>query len=565
MMIDKKTEVGKVIYEILPFFRKAALVTIIAGLLSLAPVGYMREVYGPIVNSGSQLTLLYVTILLIWVLGFNYLLELVRDKYFLAASQVFAKQLSERVFTAVFRAQLQEDRRARQALGDLRVVKNFLASGVPGYVLEIPVGIIFLFIIFLMNPVMGYFSIFGALLTTLVTYITEKKVSPLIEEAQAKSNTARGTFVEMIANREVIMAMGMIGGLSQRFRKIQTDYVSNQALASDSQSLGSSISKFINLSQGSLLLAVGIYLTIIGVIHPSFAGGLIIAKIIGGKALQPMMQLVSSMKNIFLAKDSYVRLKEFLSDTADKKPVMALPRPSGRLDVNNLGARIPTTKKTVLWDVSFSIPAGKKLVVLGNSATGKTSLVKLLVGLWPANMSGSVRLDGADVYTWDKDELGAYIGYMPQEVRILDGSIAENICRFGDCDESLLNKAIKLAGLAEWIESLPDGIYTEVGASGGFLSGGQRQLLAFARAIYGAPSFVVLDEPNANLDDASEARMMAAINNMSSEGTTFVIVSHRRNVIDVVDYVLYMGYGRPIAFGAKDKVIEEMKKMGLPL
>lgn len=565
MLFDRKTDVDKVLFDVLPYFKKAVWVTIIAGLLSLAPVAYMREVYGPVVNSGSHLTLISVTALLLWVLLFNYLLDLIRDKYFLAAAQVFSEKLSKRVFDATFAAQLQGNNRARLILGDLRAVKVFLSSGVPGFVLEIPVGVIFLLIIFLMNPVMGYFSLAGALLTTLVTFITEKRVAPLIEEAQKKSNLARGTFVEIIANRDLIVSMGMMGVIAKRFSLIQTQHISNQALASDAQSFGSALAKFINLSQGSLLLAVGIFLTIIGVIHPSLAAGLVIAKIIGGKALQPLMQLVTSMKNIMQARESYLRLKTFLSEVPERKILMSLPKPQGHLVVDNLGARIPTTKKTVVWDVNLNLPKGKKLVILGNSATGKTSLVKLLVGLWPANISGSVRLDGVDVYSWNKDELGEYIGYLPQEVKILDGTIAENIARFGVQDEILILEAIKKSGLENWVSSLPDGIQTQVGASGSYLSGGQRQMLAFARAIYGSPSFVVLDEPNSNLDDASELNMMKSIDSAASMGTTFVIVSHRHSILRGADYILLMGPGRPIIFGAKDKVLDEMNKLGMPL
>jgi ATP-binding cassette subfamily C exporter for protease/lipase len=270
-----------------------------------------------------------------------------------------------------------------------------------------------------------------------------------------------------------------------------------------------------------------------------------------------LVKLIGSWKSIVTVGDAYTRLDEFLSENPPPVSGMTLPPPKGVLHVDNLSARAPGAKAIILSNVTFSLKQGMCLAVMGPSGSGKSSLARMLVGVWPS-MSGSIRLDDVDIFNWSKDELGAYLGYLPQDIELLEGSIAENISRFGELDEAQLQKAIELVGLTDFINNLPDKLATQVGEEGTVFSGGQRQRLGLARAIYGNPRFVVLDEPNANLDVEGNHALYKLLQHLKEAGTTVVVVTHKKDILKYSDRILVMKGGKPKIFGPRDLVLDKL-------
>jgi len=339
----------------------------------------------------------------------------------------------------------------------------------------------------------------------------------------------------------------------------QREFLGLQAVASDRGANYQSISKYVQLTLNSAMLGMGVWLQLKG--HFTGSGGMmIVAATLGGRILARIVQIVSQWRTVVTARDAWTRMDGFLAAHPPKPDAMLLPPPRGALLVESLVAGAPGNNSAIIKNVAFALPPGEVLAVVGPSASGKTTLARLLVGLWPA-ASGKVRLDGADVFTWDKTALGPYIGYLPQGVELFEGTLAENIARFGDVDMKKVQAAAAAVGLHELIESLPQGYQSPVGRDGSSLSGGQRQRVALARAIYGDPVFVVLDEPNSSLDESGDAALAQAITLMKSRGTSFVVMTHRTSVLAVADKMLVLRDGVQQAFGPRDEVLAALAKM----
>ena len=309
---------------------------------------------------------------------------------------------------------------------------------------------------------------------------------------------------------------------------------------------------------GSLLLGLGAWLLLRNQLNGG-AGMMLVASILGGRVLAPLVQIVTQWRLVVNVRDSWQRLEGLLASVPATQKSMSLPAPSGRLAVESLMAGPPGGNATIVKNVAFNLNPGEVLVVVGPSASGKTTLARLLVGLWPA-AGGKVRLDGSDVFTWNKTELGPCLGYLPQGVELLDGTLAENIARFGEVSTAKVTTAAKAVGLHDFIMSLPQGYESPVGRDGARLSGGQRQRVALARAIYGDPVLVVLDEPNSSLDEAGDAALAAAIIQLKARGTTFVVMTHRTSVLEVADKLMILQDGVMQAFGPRDEVLAALKK-----
>jgi ATP-binding cassette subfamily C exporter for protease/lipase len=329
-------------------------------------------------------------------------------------------------------------------------------------------------------------------------------------------------------------------------------------LASDKGAGYQSVSKFMQLALNSAILGVSVLLQINGQFRGS-GGLMIVASTLGGRVLAPLVQIVSQWRSLVNARDAWGRLEGFLAQVPAKTAGMPLPPPRGMLTVENLMAAAPGSTAPIIRNVAFALPPGEMLAVVGPSASGKTTLARLLVGLWPA-AGGKVRLDGVDVFSWDKTELGPHVGYLPQGVELFEGSLADNIARFGEVSMAKVEAAARLVGLHEFITNLPGGYNSPVGRDGGKLSGGQRQRVALARAMYGDPVFVVLDEPNSSLDDAGDAALAQAITLQKGRGTTFVVMTHRTSVLAVADKMLVLLDGAQQAFGPRDEVLAALSK-----
>jgi ATP-binding cassette subfamily C exporter for protease/lipase len=315
------------------------------------------------------------------------------------------------------------------------------------------------------------------------------------------------------------------------------------------------MTKFVRLSVQSLVLGLGAWLAINGKVS---AGGMIAASILMGRALAPVELAIGSWKGLVSARSAYARLEQLLTKFPAREPTMPLPPPQGNVQVENVSTAVPGTQIMVLKGLNFAISQGEVVAVIGPSASGKSTLARLMVGIWPAVM-GKVRLDGADVFSWNKDELGHYIGYLPQDIELFEGTIAENIARFGEIDSEKVVRAAQMAGVHDMILHFPQGYETPIGVEGGFLSGGQRQRIGLARALYGDPMLIVLDEPNSNLDELGEAALVKAIQALKAMQRTVVVVTHRTNIVTVVDKILFLRDGAIQAFGPTAEVLAALK------
>ena len=539
------------------FLKPVLLLSLVVGLFNIIPIGYMREVYGPVMNSRSEFNLFWVTALLALGLVVAALVHWIRHRVFMSASAKLTALLQRRVFVATFEANLRGVSGARIALSDFRQIKNFLASPAAGYIFEAPVGLFFIGIIFYIHPYMGAMSLFGAFLTVVTMVLTERYVNPILEKATQASQRSQIRLGDYSRNAKVAASMGMLPALRAKWLKEQTEFLRWQAQASNAQGLGAAVSKVVMLVQGSALLGLGTFLSLTGVLSPSAGALLIVAKFLGMLAVQPLMQVIQSWKVIATAKDSYGRLKTFLENVPAPKEGMRLPPPEGFLTVHSAAIRAPGQKATIVGGLDFQVSPGQILAVMGPSGSGKSSLARLVTGLWPP-LVGEARLDGVSLFAWPSHELGPYLGFLPQDIELFDGTLAENIERFGESNLEKLRAAIDAAQLQPLVDSLPLGLHTPLGDDAMVLSGGQRQRVGLARALYGDPRLLVLDEPNANLDADGDAALKAALLQAKARGAAIVLMTHRREVLEIADLVLVLADGKQRLFGPRDQVFAQI-------
>ena len=521
-------------------------------LLMLVPSIYMLQVYDRVLSSRNELTLIMLTVLMLGMYILISGLELIRSRVLIRVGSQMDTQLSNRIFTATFKRNLnKQGGNPAQALQDLANVRQFLSGAGIFAFFDTPWIPIYLLVTALIHPVIGLATLVGALLLIALAYINEIATHKLLDEATKAAISANQYANNNLRNAEVIEALGMLGNLRHRWQKKQAEFLFLQSQASDRAGVISSITKFSRISLQSLILGIGAWLAIKGEVTP---GAMIAGSILMGRAVAPVEQLISTWKHWISAKDAYGRLNELLASFPALEAGLALPSPSGAISIESLTAFAPGTSTQILSNLSFRANAGDVVAIIGPSAAGKSSLSRLMVGIWkPAK--GCVRLDGADVAVWNKDELGPSIGYLPQDIELFEGSIAENIARFGELDSQKIISAAQMAGVHDMILHLPNGYDTQAGIDGAFLSGGQKQRIALARALYGNPSIVVLDEPNSNLDEAGDAALVNAIQQLKLRGCTVFVVSHRNNILSVADKLLWLRDGAMVAYGPKDDVI----------
>ncbi len=530
----------------------------VASLLMLAPSVYMLEVYDRVVNSRDHVTLVMLTVLVLGAFITMQVLEWVRSEVLREGAEQFDRTLSNRVFGAMFTARIrQQAGGTTQVMQDLRTLREFFYSGVPAALVDIPAAFVFLLVVFWASPVLGWVTVMVGLLQALLARMNERRTQPPLKRANDMAAASRQYAEAAMTNAEVVESMGMLGALRQQWLKRQQAFLDLQAQASDAAGRYQSMSKMVQLVMGSLLLGLGAYLLLRGELNGG-SGMMIVASILGGRVLAPITALIGQWRLVVNFRDAWGRLERLLQDVPLDPRGMPLPPPKGQLTVEGVIAMSPGRQQTLLRGVQFQLAPGEVLAVVGPSASGKTTLARLLVGVWPS-MGGKVRLDGADVYTWSKDELGPYVGYLPQGVELIDGTVAENIARFAQPDMERVRQAVKSVGLDELIEALPNGYDTLLGRSGHMLSGGQRQRLGLARALYGQPSLVVLDEPNSSLDEAGDAALALAIAQLKVMGTTFVVITHRTSVLKVADKMLVLKDGQQQHFGATADVMNALR------
>ena len=556
---QKPSELREAVASLWPFFVRAGWFSLVCSLLVLAPSGYMLEVYDRVVNSRSHTTLAMLTLLVLGAYVVMEVLEWARSEVMRSASVELDRKMSVRIFNAIFEANLSRlPGGTQQPLNDFRQVRDFLYSPVLLAIMEAPVALVMMVLLFLINPLLGWSALAFAVLQTLVAWLNERSTKPPLMQANRTAIEAQQYADNTLRNAEVIESMGMLRDTHRRWQRKQQDFLDLQALASERAGGFQAISKLLQNTLTSMLLGLGCWLLLYNELRGG-PGMMIVASVLGGRMLAPLVQVVSQWQTVVNVRDAWVRVDGLLVAVPERKQGMSLPAPRGALQVEQLVAGAPGSAAPILRGVQFALAPGEVLAVVGPSAAGKTTLARLLVGLWPAQ-GGKVRLDGADIHAWSKAELGAHLGYLPQGVELFEGTLAENIARFAEVEPAKVEAAARAVGLHEFILSLPQGYDSPVGPEGARLSGGQRQRVGLARALYGDPVFVVLDEPNSSLDEEGDAALARAIQDAKVRGTTFVIMTHRTSVLGVADKMLVLHDGQQQAFGPRDDVLAALQK-----
>ena len=555
----KPSELHEAILAFKPHYWRAFRFALIGALLILAPTAYMFEVYERVVNSRSHTTLIMLTVILVIAYIVMEVLDWARSETMREAGQLLDQRMAPRVFQAMYESNLRRmGPPSIQPMNDFRTVRDFLHHPVLGALMESPISLVFMLILFLASPVLGWAAVAGALVQVGLAWLNERSTNPPLTEANRSAIAAQQYADGSLRNAEVIEAMGMLHHIHRRWMEKQHAFLGLQAQASDKAGAFQAGSKFVQTTMGSLLLGLGGWLILENAL-PGGPGMMIVASVLGGRMLAPLVRMVSQWRAVVNVRDAWRRLEQLLTQIPERPEAMSLPAPRGVLSVEHVIAGAPGSNAPILRGIAFALQAGEVLAVVGPSASGKTTLARLLVGLWPT-VSGKVRLDGADVFSWDKLELGPYLGYLPQGVELLEGTLAENIARFGEVDMDKVQAAARAVGLHEFILSLAQGYDSPVGRDGAMLSGGQRQRVALARALYDEPVFVVLDEPNSSLDEAGDAALAQAITQLKARGTTFVVMTHRTSVLAVADKMLVLREGSQQAFGPRDEVLAALNQ-----
>ena len=551
------SELAAALWSLRRIFFIAGGFSFFINMIMLVPAIYMLQIYDRVLSSRSESTLLMLTLLALGLYALMGGLEWVRSRLLVRAGSMLDSQMNERVFTAAFEANLRRaGANAGQAINDLTNVRQFVTGNGLFAFFDAPWFPIYLIVIFVIHPMLGLFSLLGAMVLVALALVNQWVTQGVLSQANTAAIQSSNYATNNLRNAEVIEAMGMLSNVRRRWYGKYQDVIALQGVASDRAGTITALTKSLRITLQSLILGLGALLVIDGKIT---AGAMITGSILMGRALAPVDLLIGTWRQFLGARSAYERLTKLLKEFPARQEGMALPPPQGRLAVENVVAVAPGTQTTILKSVSLALEPGEVLGVIGPTASGKSTLARLLVGVWPA-AGGKVRLDGADVYSWNKHELGNHVGYLPQDVELFEGTIAENIGRFGDIDSEKVIEAARHAGVHEMVLRFPKGYDTPIGIGGSFLSGGQQQRIGLARALYGGPAFIVLDEPNSNLDDVGEAALVQAVLAQKAEGRTVVVITHRTSILSAVDKLLVLREGTVAAFGPRQQVMEALTR-----
>jgi ATP-binding cassette subfamily C exporter for protease/lipase len=529
----------------------------ITNLLALVPSLYMLQVYDRVLASRNEVTLLMLTLMMLGAYLLTAGLEMMRSFVLVRVGAKFDMLLNRRVYTAAFEQNLKKaGSNAGQALNDLTNLRQFLTGNALFAFFDAPWFPFYLIVIFLFEPWLGVFALSGTAVLVVLAVVNERVSRVPLAEAGTMAIAASTLATNNLRNAEVIEAMGMLPNLMARWFRLHTRFLNLQAEASRKAGIVGAVTKFFQLSLQSAVLGFGALLAIEGRITP---GMMIAASILVGRALAPVQQVIAVWKSWSSTRSAYERLAALLAANPARAAGMPLPRPEGVVSVEGVTAAPPGATQAVVRGVTFTVAPGDALGVVGPSGSGKSTLARLLVGVWPA-AAGKVRLDGADIHAWNKGELGPSIGYLPQDIELFGGSVSDNIARFGDVDADKVVEAAKRAGVHDMILHLPKGYDTPLGDGGAGLSGGQKQRLGLARAMYGDPALVVLDEPNSNLDEVGEGALVQAILDLRRRGKTIVLITHRTSVIGVTNKLLVLRDGAAQLFGPTEQVLAAIQE-----
>ncbi|WP_245480875.1 type I secretion system permease/ATPase [Mesorhizobium sp. M1E.F.Ca.ET.041.01.1.1] len=529
-------------------------------VLMLAGSLYMLEIYDRVLPSRSLPTLAGISISLVILYCGQGVLDFVRGRVLVRIGGALDEALGQRVYTSVLRLPLKAGREhdSLQPMRDLDSVRGFLSGMGPTALFDLPWLPLYLIIIFMFHWVLGLTALFGAIVLVTLTMLAERLTRKPVSAATLSGNRRGGLVAAGSRNAEVVAAMGMAGGLAARWEDANLDYIADQRKVSDVAGGIGAVSRILRMLLQSSMLGIGAWLVIE---QQATAGVIIAASILSGRALAPVDLAIANWKGFAGARQGWQRLTKVLAALPAEAEPMLLPAPSANVMMHNVAIMAPGSQRLLVQDASFAMEAGHALGIIGPSGSGKSTLVRALVGAW-LPVVGRIKLDGADLDQWSQAERGRHIGYLPQDVELFAGTVADNIARFEtDADPAAIIAAAKAAGAHDLIVGFRQGYETEIGEHGEALSAGQRQRIALARALYRDPFLVVLDEPNSNLDMDGEQALVRAMLGVRERGGVVVIVAHRPNVLAAVDFVLAMSHGRIHEFGPKDKVFAKMFPM----
>ena len=561
MSLDSKS---KIVREALRacrrYFLFAAVFSLAINLLYLASPLYMLQIYDRVVTSGSETTLVMLTLVLLAAFLALAGLDLVRAAILTRASARLDRLLSAKILAASVEIPSQGASQS-QPIRDFDTFRQVITGSGVHALFDLPWSPIYIGVIFLLHPWLGFFALGSSLILIAMAVLNEYMVRVPLKQANDLA-TANYNFTEMsLRNAEVIRAMGMIEGLVRRWGRDRGMALRRQGQASDRAALMSGMIRFLRLTMQSLILGLGAYL----VIERQITGGsMFAASLLLGRGLQPVEQIVGLWRSLVLARAALGRVEKLLDGGAQGERSFNLPKPTGKIAVEQLTFAIPNLQKVLLRDISFKLEAGEALGIVGPSGAGKSTLARHLAGIMQPSR-GTVRLDGADMTHWGREALGDHIGYLPQDIELFSDTVAANIGRFKtDVDREVI-EAARLAGVHEMIIRLPQGYETQIGEGGAVLSGGYRQRIALARAVFGTPNLIVLDEPSSNLDSDGDRALAECALELKRRGSTVIIVSHRPSTLANVDKILLLRDGGVEAFGMRNEIVALLNQRAAPI
>jgi ATP-binding cassette subfamily C exporter for protease/lipase len=557
----QRSELTAILWAFRREFLVVGIFSLVVNLLMLTPTIYMLQVYDRFMISGSELTLVVVSAITLFLFSVMAFAEWSRSRLLVRLGVRMDELLNSRVFNACFESHLNQSRdNPVQAFANLTNIRQFLTGNGIFAFFDAPWSPIYLLVIFVLHPLLGMLSLIFATILTGLAIISHRQTAAPAQKA-ADAGMEVGKYLQSkLRNAEVIEALGMLGHLRHRWLGRHQQHLALNSTSLEVQRRVQALTKFVRYSQQSLMLGAGALLVINGELT---VGGMIAANVLMSRCLQPIDTIVGSWTSWQSARQAFESLESLLRDHPQRAVGLLHEDLRGAVTIENLVATASNRSQPILAGLSAEFPAGEVIAIVGPSGSGKSTLARCLVGIWP-EVQGRVLLDGQPIESLDRGELGPFIGYLPQDIELFEGSVAENIARFGEIEPTKVIEAAQWTGIHDMILRFPRGYDTPMGEAGSFLSGGQRQRIGLARALYGNPSLIVLDEPNANLDDVGEAALVEAVRDLKAHGKTVFLITQRANILGVADRILVLGNGEIRLYGTRQQVMASVQKPTQP-
>ncbi|MFA7269717.1 MAG: type I secretion system permease/ATPase [Sterolibacterium sp.] len=543
-------------------FAVCVIFTMVVNILMLTPTLYMMQVFDRVMLSRSEFTLAALTLVMLFFFVVMAFAEWVRSRLLVRTGVKLDEHLNSRIFNASFEAHLNQlGGNPTQAFSDLTNVRQFMTGQGLFAFMDAPWTPIYMFVLYMLHPLLGLLAVIFSLLLIALAYLSHRLTHVPLDKAMEAGMQVNVYVHSKLRNSEVIESMGMLGDLRRLWQIRHQRYLGANQSAQDLAARIQALTKFLRYTQQSLTLGAGALLVIEGDLAGT--GAMIAANMMMGRATAPIDLMVSTWKSTLSARKAFLRLEELLMQNPQRDAGLVHDSPQGHMQIENLVATAPGRAAPILKGLTADFPAGEVVAIIGPSGSGKSTLARTLVGIWPY-VEGRVLMDGEPIQSWNREELGPFLGYLPQDIELFEGSIAENIARFGTIDPEKVILAAGRAGVHDMILRFPRGYDTSMGEAGNLLSGGQRQRIGLARAMYGDPSLIVLDEPNSNLDDVGEAALVQAVKDLKQQGKTVFLITHRMNIIGCADRILMLHDGKIQLYGPRQQVIAALQPKPAP-